>query len=117
MDAHFDRLARNLNLNNYQYNKLKAHYDKYNFARLQKRGGVLYAPYAVHGFWQCVRRFIFGVQADLIGVDRVLLRAQRNIKFCANGFHSVRVGRYTYYANAQGQVISQQEYLENKFKM
>ena len=114
MDTHFDRLAHNLNLSHYQSNRLKAHYDRYNFSRLQKRGGVLYAPYAVHGFWQYVRRILLGVRADLIGQNRVLLRNQRNIKFCKNGYHSVRVGRQTYYANALGQVVSQQEFLDNK---
>jgi hypothetical protein len=112
MNERINRLAYCLNLNEYQVNKLKTNYDRYNVAKLQKRGGVLYVPYMSHGFLACLKSFLFGVPADLIGQNRVLLRAQRNIKFCANGFHSVRVGRYIYYANAAGQVVSKDEFLD-----
>lgn len=107
-----DSLAQNLNLSSYQANKLKMDYDKYNISRLEKRGGVLYAPYVVHGFWGRMSSVFCGRRADLIGHNRMLLRAQRNIKFCANGYHCVKVGRYTYYANAIGDVVSRSEFMK-----
>lgn len=114
MYTKFDALAHNLNLNQYQLNKLKIHIDKYNIARLEKRGGVLYAPYVPHGLWGWIGKLLFGARADLIGPNKLLLRAQRNIKFTANGYHSVKVGRYVYYANACGQIVSREEFLRNK---
>ncbi len=108
-----DRLAQNLNLSQYQINRLKIYKHKYNVARLQKRGGVLYAPYLVRGLWHGLYCAVFGVRADLIGKDRVLLQAQRNIKFCANGYHAVKVGRYIYYADANGCEISRDEFMQN----
>ena len=113
MDTNFDTLVKMLNLNNYQVNKLKNCLDRYDLSGLQKRGGVLFVPYVEHGVWQRLVRHLFGPRADLIGADRMLLRNQRNVRFCKNGYHSVRVGRYTYYANALGQVVSQQEFLDN----
>ena len=110
----FNTLSKNLNLTSYQTNKLKLHYDKYNIARLQKRGGLLYAPYVVHGFFGKISNILLGARADLIGQNKTLLRAQRNIKFGANGYHCVKVGRYTYYADSMGDVISREEFLENK---
>jgi hypothetical protein len=79
-------------------------------SRLEKRGGVLYAPYVAHGFWGRVSHVLFGARADLIGKNKTLLRAQRKIRFYANGFHCVKIGRYTYYADASGQVMSQQDF-------
>lgn len=104
-------LAENLNLSPYQSSKLKTDYDKYNISRLEKRGGVLYAPYVAHGLWGRLFSVIFGRRADLIGENRMLLRAQRNIKFRANGYHYVKVGRYTYYADAYGRVVSRTEFM------
>lgn len=111
MHDYINNLIKNLNLTSYQENKIKADYDKYNFARLEKRGGLLYAPYIVHGFWGRVSRVLFGVRADLIGQDKMLLSAQRNIKFGANGYHCVKIGRYTYYADATGKTISYSDYV------
>ena len=113
MHEYMNNLSQILSLSPYQTNKIKTNYGKYNIARLQKRGGVLYAPYLTHGVWQYFMRVLFGVQADLIGQDKTLLQAQRNIKFCANGYHSVRVGKYTYYADAAGNIVSQQEFFNN----
>ncbi len=113
MPEYMNNLSQVLGLSPYQSSKLKTNYDRYNIARLQKRGGVLYVPYATHGVWQYLMRVLFGVRADLIGVDKTLLQAQRNIKFCANGYHCVRVGRYTYYADASGSIVSQQEFFKN----
>lgn len=112
MNEHINKLADYLNLNEYQAHKLKTNYDKYNISRLQKRGGILYVPYVSRGLLSNLRALFFGVPADLIGENKILLRAQRNIKFCENGFHSVRVGHYTYYANAAGQVVSKDEFLD-----
>lgn len=111
MQNKIDSLSENLNLSSYQSNKLKTHYEKYNMSRLEKRGGVLYAPYVVHGFWGRVSTVFLGRRADLIGQNRILLQAQRNIKFCANGYHCVKVGRYTYYADATGRVVSRNEFI------
>ncbi len=111
MNERINMLVDCLNLNAYQAHKLKTNYDKYNISGMQKRGGVLYVPYMSHGLFGAIRAFLFGAPADLIGQNKVLLRAQRNIKFCENGFHCVRVGRYTYYANAAGQVVSKEEFL------
>lgn len=111
MNEQVKLLARYLNLNDYQARKLLSNYDRYDIAGIQKRGGVLYAPYATHGIKSCLYALLFGARADLIGQNKVLLQAQRNIKFCENGFHCVRVGRYTYYADATGHVISKEEFL------
>ena len=111
MQNKIDSLSEILNLSSYQSNKLKTHYEKYNMSRLEKRGGVLYAPYVVHGFWGRVSTVFLGRRADLIGQNRILLQAQRNIKFCANGYHCVKVGRYTYYADATGRVVSRNEFI------
>lgn len=105
-----NNLCQMLCLSQYQTNKLKAHCDRYNMSRLQKRGGVLYAPYATRGVWQYMARILFGARADLIAQDKTLLQAQRNIKFCANGYHCVRVGKYTYYADASGNNVSREEF-------
>ena len=110
MHEYINTLSHNLNLSSYQENKIKTHCDRYNMSRLEKRGGLLYAPYVVHGFFGYMSRMFFGVQADLIGQNKTLLQAQRNIKFYANGFHCVKVGRYTYYADANGRIMSRYEF-------
>ncbi len=115
MPEAINNLCQILCLSQYQTNKIKAHYDRYNISRLQKRGGVLYAPYATRGIWEYFARILFGVRADLIAPDKTLLQAQRNIKFCANGYHCVRVGKYTYYADALGNNVSREEF-KRRFK-
>ncbi len=112
MQNRIDVLAQQLNLSLYQSNKLKTNYEQYNISRLEKRGGVLFAPYNMPGFFGWIGRVLFGVRADLIGENRMLLQAQRKIKFCANGYHCVRVGRYTYYADGTGNVVSRGEFME-----
>ena len=87
MHENINKIAQLLNLTMYQSNRLKRNCERYNMSGLQKRGGVLYAPYVVHGFWVRLGTVVFGGRADLIGPDKVLLRAQRGIKFCANGYH------------------------------
>ena len=113
MADYVNNLVDVLGLSQYQSSKLRVHYDRYNIARLETRGGVLYAPYATRNIWEYLSRIFFGVPADLIGPNKILLRAQRNIKFCANGYHSVKVGRYTYYADAGGNIVSKTEFLRN----
>ncbi len=113
MHDYIHNLSENLNLTQYQKNKIISGYEKYNVARLEKRGGVLYVPYVEHGIWGRVSRVLFGARADLIGKNKTLLQAQRNIKFYANGFHCVRVGRHTYYADASGRVVSQNVFMKN----
>ena len=114
MHKNINQLCDLLGLNQYQSSKLKTHYERYNFSRLQQRGGVLYAPYATHGVRQFLEKLLFGARADLIGKNTMLLRARRGIQFCANGYHCVRAGRYKYYADATGRVISRHEFLANK---
>ncbi|MFQ6703331.1 MAG: hypothetical protein ACLRFO_04000 [Alphaproteobacteria bacterium] len=114
MHKNINQLCDLLGLNQYQSGKLKMHSERYDFSRLEQRGGVLYAPYATRGVWQFIEKLLFGVRADLIGKNTMLLRARRGIQFCANGYHCVRAGRYTYYADATGRVISRHEFLANK---
>ncbi len=114
MHENINKLAELLNLSPYQTNKLKDYCGRYNMSGLQQRGGVLYAPYLSRGMYGWVMRMLFGARADLIGKDKVLLRSQRGIKFYANGYHCVRVGRHVYYADATGQVVSQHEFMRNK---
>ena len=114
MHKNINQLCDLLGLNQYQSGKLKMHSERYDFSRLEQRGGVLYAPYATRGVRQFIERLLFGVRADLIGKNTMLLRARRGIQFCANGYHCVRAGRYTYYADATGRVISRREFLANK---
>ena len=113
MYKRIDVLIEYLQLSQYQSSKLKTDYDKYNISRLEKRGGVLYAPYVIHGFWNKLFSIFFGRRADLIGKTKIVLRAQRNIKFCANGYHCVRIGLYTYYADADGNAVSRNEFIRN----
>lgn len=113
MQDYINILSKQLNLSQYQENKLKTQSYKYDVTRLQKRGGVLYAPYVTHGLFDWCIKFLFGRPADLIGPKYVLLRAQRKVKFCANGYHCVRVGRHRYYANAFGDIVSKNEFLKN----
>ncbi|MBQ2005391.1 MAG: hypothetical protein II219_01125 [Alphaproteobacteria bacterium] len=114
MHKNINQLCDLLGLNQYQSGKLKMYSERYDFSRLEQRGGVLYAPYATRGVRQFIEKFLFGVRADLIGKNTMLLRARRGIQFCANGYHCVRAGRYTYYADATGRVISRREFLASK---
>ncbi len=111
MHDFIDNVTQNLNLSSYQASKVKSNYDKYNVSRLEKRGGLLYAPYIVHGFWGRISRALFGVRADLIGQNETILSAHRNIKFGANGYHCVKIGRYTYYADSTGKTVSYDDYV------
>ncbi len=110
MHKNFDQLIFFLRLSPYQSQTLKDNYNKYNISRLVKRGGVLYAPHASHGFIQKITRLFFGTPADLIGPTKTLLCNQRKISFTTNGFHCVRIGKYKYYADASGTAISREKF-------
>ncbi len=110
MYENIDKLADVLGLSEYQRDVLNAGRATYNLGRLQKRGGVLYAPHRAVGFVAAMARVLRGARADLIGRDKMLLRARRGIRFCADGYHCVRAGRFTYYADASGQAVSREMY-------
>ena len=82
--------------------------NKYNMGRLVKRGGVLYAPYLLHGVYAWVVKIMCGAPADLIGQNEMLVRNNRNITFCHDGYHCVKMGTYKYYADANGHAISRE---------
>ncbi len=104
-------LSQTLGLSPYQENHLRLNQHKYNMGRLVKRGGVLYAPHAGRGFIRGIGRVLFGCPADLIGKNKTLLKNQRGIKFCADGYHCVRIGRFTYYADPNGQAVSREIFM------
>lgn len=111
-----DLLCDTLGLSPYQRDVLKANYEKYDITRLVKRGGVLFAPHAHRGrLFAAAVRLLRGVPADLIGRQKMLLRGQRRVKFYADGFHSVNLGRFRYYADAAGQTVSY-EVFDNAMK-
>lgn len=102
-----DLLCDTLGLSPYQRDVLKANYEKYDIARLVKRGGVLFAPHVRRGrLFAVAAQILRGTPADLIGRHKMLLRGQRRVKFYADGFHSVNLGRFRYYADADGQAVS-----------
>lgn len=113
MHNHIDNLSKNLRLTQYQSDLLKNNTHKYNIGRIVKRGGIVYVPYTPHGLFAWIAKFIFGAHADLIAPHKTLIKKQRNIKFCKNGYHCVKLGAYTYYGDAAGQAISRNEFLKN----
>lgn len=108
MRCDIEKLSEILNLSPYQRQCLQT--NEYNLGRLQKRGGVLYAPHRVTGFWRGISRIVRGAPADLIGKNKMLLRGQRDIQFSAGGYHRVRIGRFVYYADPDGQAVSRDIY-------
>lgn len=111
MDSHLEKLSDMLRLSPYQKEALAAGAGKYNMSRLVKRGGLLYAPYDSRGLFDMATNLLRGHRADLIGYNKTLLRAHRRIKFHAAGYHSVRVGRFVYYADASGAAISRRAFM------
>lgn len=109
MRCDIEKLSEILNLSPYQRQCLQT--NEYNLGRLQKRGGVLYAPYRASGFWRGISRIVRGAPADLIGKNKMLLRGQRGIQFSAGGYHRVRIGRFVYYADPDGQAVSRDIYI------
>lgn len=108
MHESLEKLSEILNLSPYQRQCLAA--GEYNMGRLQKRGDILYAPHRVTGFWRGISRIVRGTPADLIGRNKMLLRGQRDIQFSAGGYHRVRIGRFVYYADPDGQAVSRDIY-------
>lgn len=111
MREQVDSLSYTLGLSPYQRSVLTLNHDKYDLSRLVKRGGVLYAPRAVGGFWGTVRAILFGVPADLIGENQTLVRGQRGITFCANGYHCVRDGKCVRYRDACGHGVTRDAFV------
>lgn len=111
MHDYINNLSFTLRLTPYQLEVLKNNVQKYNIGRIVKRGGVLYVPYASCGVVSWFIKFICGARADLIGQNKTLITNRRNIKFCKNGYHCVKIGAYTYYADASGQAISRENFL------
>jgi hypothetical protein len=86
-----DMLAQHLRLTPYQAYILEKNNTKYDFSRLVKRGGILYAPYRCddrRGFAEYCARMLFGPRADLIGADRILVSDRRGIRIYPTGFDS-----------------------------
>ena len=108
MHEYIDDLTQTLRLTPYQSDVLKQNCNKYNMGRLVKRGGVLYAPYLLHGVYAWVVKIVCGAPADLIGQNEMLVRNNRNITFCHDGYHCVKMGTYKYYADANGHAISRE---------
>ena len=108
MHEYIDNLTQALRLTPYQSDVLKQNCNKYNMGRLVKRGGVLYAPYLLHGVYAWVVKIVCGAPADLIGQNEMLVRNNRNITFCHDGYHCVKMGTYKYYADANGHAISRE---------
>ena len=106
MHDYINTLSRYLRLTPYQSEILIRNIDKYNMGRIVKRGGVLYVPYMSRGLCGRIKKIIFGACADLIGQNKMLVTNRRNIKFCKNGYYYVKIGPYTYYADAYGRGIS-----------
>lgn len=113
MHAHIDKLSQTLRLSQHQSAILKNNSRYYNVGRIVKRGNIVYVPYVSHGLLSWFAEFLFGAQADLIAPNKTLIKKQRNIKFCKNGYHCVKLGAYTYYGDAAGQAISRNEFLKN----
>lgn len=103
-------LSQYLRLTPYQSETLIRNTDKYNMGRVVKRGGVLYVPYVSHGVLERIKNMVFGVRADLIGQNKMLVTNRRNVKFCKNGYYYVKIGPYTYYADAYGRAVSRDEF-------
>ena len=110
-NSNINNLVVYLRLTPYQSQMLEHNIDKYNVGRVVKRGGVLYVPYMSRGILGWIKSIFLGVQADLIGPNKVLVRNRRNIRFFKNGYHCVKIGPYTYYADAMGHGISRDEFL------
>ncbi len=70
MNTRIDEIVVKMGLSQYQANVLRSHPDIYVLSRLVKRGCVLYAPRATHGFYNFIQRLIMGRRGDLIGYDK-----------------------------------------------
>ena len=77
MDNGFSQLTELLNLTPYQAAALASGVGKYDFARLEKRDGILYAPYIERGVYPYIVKLIRGPRADIIGGDRMVESGRR----------------------------------------
>lgn len=107
---HIDALAQNLNLTPYQRQVLENNYQHYDVTGLVMRGGALYAPRRRVGAFARAREVLSGRSADLIGRNKTLLQNVRGIKFYARGYYSVTTGDSVFYADADGRVISRDDF-------
>lgn len=110
MHDYINSLSNHLRLTPFQSKVLEQNINKYNMGRVVKRGGVVYVPYVSHGIFGRIKKIIFGAYADLIGQNKILVKNRRNIKFLKNGYHCVKIGPYTYYADAYGQAVSREDF-------
>ncbi len=111
MHNYIDNLSYSLRLTQYQSEMLNKNSNEYNMGRVIKRGGVIYVPYMSRGFIDWVIKLFYGVRADLIGQNKILVKNKRNIKFYKNGFYRIKLGRFVYYADAMGRGISRNAFL------
>lgn len=100
-----------LRLTPYQSYVLASNSDKYNIGRIVKRGGVVFVPYQSRGIFGFFKKILFGVNVDVIGQNKMLVTNQRNVKVFSNGYHYVKFGPYTYYADAYGRGINRSDFL------
>lgn len=112
MNADIEKLATVMGLSQYQKNILKSNSAAYDISHLVKRGDVLYAPRVTHSFIQSFCDLFIGRSADLIGKNKMLVCNRRGVQFFARGFYSVAVGRYKYYADENGDIISRRAFMQ-----
>ncbi|MDO5012115.1 MAG: hypothetical protein Q4E56_01170 [Pseudomonadota bacterium] len=102
-----DKLAYTLGLNEYQTRVLKQNYGKYDVCHLVLRGGVLYAPRnRVRGFIDRLLHPFAAPYADLIGRDKILMHASRNVKLVAGGYHCIRTDNGKLWSDKYGNIIT-----------
>ena len=107
MKCNIDTLAHMLNLTDYQANVLKSRPDVYKLSGLVKRGHALYAPrVSSFSFLDILGCIFLGRRADLIGGDKMLVQNTRGIEFFADGFYSAPIGKYRYYADDNGNIVT-----------
>ncbi len=108
-----DKLAVALGLSAYQKNVLKSNPGAYKLSGLVKRGGALYAPRIAssHVLLNFIYRLLYGRSADLIGYDKMLVRNTRGIEFRNGGFYSAPIGRFRYYADDCGNIITRSTFM------
>lgn len=106
MNTRIDEIVVKMGLSQYQANVLRSHPDIYVLSKLVKRGCVLYAPRATHGFYNFIQRLIMGRRGDLIGYDKMLVHNQYGIKLFLDGFYSAPIGRFKYYADDKGNIVA-----------
>lgn len=112
MEKNVELLSRHLNLSEFQSRVLRENCDRYDMSRLEKRGGVLYAPHRAKkgNLFERARRILRGAAADLIGADKMLVRGRCGVRFCAHGMHVVQIGKFKCYCDHTGCIISREDF-------